>query len=179
LFLNRLLGSIAEITEHPDGYRVQAGFPSVRSARGLQHLLLRFGVPSARDGATLTLGVTSALALFREVGVFGWEKLRRWARNAQRSLIEDVDVMWEEVVAIEEIGAYQVYDLTVPGTHNFVANDVCVHNTTFALNIAQHAALNHKVPVAIFSLETNKEQLVQRMLCERRSTPPGRAGRLT
>jgi replicative DNA helicase len=165
LFLNRLLGSIAEIIEHPDGYRVQAGFPSVRCARGLQHLLLRFGVPSARDGATLTLGVTSALALFREVGVFGWEKLRRWARNAQRSLIEDVDVMWEEVVAIEEIGAYQVYDLTVPGTHNFVANDVCVHNTTFALNIAQHAALNHKVPVAIFSLETNKEQLVQRMLC--------------
>lgn len=165
LFLNRLLGSIAEITEHPDGYRVQAGFPSVRCARGLQHLLLRFGVPSARDGATLTVGVTAALALFREVGVFGWEKLRRWARNAQRSLIEDVDVMWEEVVTIEEIGAYQVYDLTVPGTHNFVANDICVHNTTFALNIAQHAALNHKVPVAIFSLETNKEQLVQRMLC--------------
>ena len=165
LFLNRLLGSVAEITDHPDGHRVQAGFPSVRCARGVQHLLLRFGVPAARDETTLTLGVTPALALFREVGVFGWERLRRWARNAQRSLIEDVDVMWEEIVAIEEIGAYQVYDLTVPDTHNFVANDVCVHNTTFALNIAQHAALHHKVPVAIFSLETNKEQLVQRMLC--------------
>jgi replicative DNA helicase len=73
--------------------------------------------------------------------------------------------MWEEVTTIEEIGAFQVYDLTVPETHNFVANDVCVHNTTFALNIAQHAALEHKIPVAIFSLETNKEQLVQRMLC--------------
>jgi replicative DNA helicase len=165
LFLNRLLGSVAEVAEQPDGYRVVAALPSVRCARGVQHLLLRFGAPAVREGPTLTLGVAAALALFREVGILGWEKLRRWARNAQRSLIEEIDVMWEEIVAIDEIGAFQVYDLTVPGTHNFVANDVCVHNTTFVLNIAQHAALHHKVPVAIFSLETNKEQLVQRMLC--------------
>lgn len=37
--------------------------------------------------------------------------------------------------------------------------------TAFALNIAQNAAIRHKVPVAIFSLEMSKEQLVQRMLC--------------
>lgn len=37
--------------------------------------------------------------------------------------------------------------------------------TSFALNIAQHAALHVKVPVAIFSLEMSKEQLVNRMLC--------------
>lgn len=165
LFLNRLLGSLAEVGEHADGYRVQMSLPSRRMARQVQHLLLRFGAPAAVEENTLTLGVAATLALVREVGIFGWERLRRWARNAQRSLIEDVDVMWEEVVAIEEVGLFQVYDLTVPNSHNFVANDVCVHNTTFALNIAQHAALEHKVPVAIFSLETNKEQLVQRMLC--------------
>ncbi len=165
LFLNRLLGSVAEVSEHPDGYRAQAVLPSRRFARAVRHLLLRFGVPATLDGATLTLGVSAALVLFREVGIFGWERLRRWSRNAQRSLLDEIDVMWEEVTAIEEIGAFQVYDLTVPETHNFVASDVCVHNTTFALNIAQHAALQHKIPVAIFSLETNKEQLVQRMLC--------------
>jgi len=75
------------------------------------------------------------------------------------------DVYWDEIVAIEPTGEKQVYDLTVPETHNFVANDICVHNTTFAVNIAQHAALTHKIPVAIFSLETSKEQLVQRILC--------------
>jgi replicative DNA helicase len=165
LFLNRLFGSLAEVTEHPDGHRVQAVLPSSRMARGLQHLLLRFGVPATFEGSTLTLGVGATLALVREAGIFGWERLRRWARNAQRSLLDEVDVMWEEVTSIDEIGAFQVYDLTVPDSHNFVANDVCVHNTTFALNIAQHAALEHKIPVAIFSLETNKEQLVQRMLC--------------
>ena len=37
--------------------------------------------------------------------------------------------------------------------------------TAFALNIAQNVALKEKVPVAIFSLEMSKEQLVQRMLC--------------
>ena len=37
--------------------------------------------------------------------------------------------------------------------------------TAFALNIAQNAAVREKVPVAIFSLEMSKEQLVNRMLC--------------
>lgn len=36
--------------------------------------------------------------------------------------------------------------------------------TSFAMNIATNAALDHQVPVAIFSLEMSKEQLVSRML---------------
>lgn len=37
--------------------------------------------------------------------------------------------------------------------------------TAFALNIAQYAALITRIPVAIFSLEMSKEQLVNRMIC--------------
>lgn len=37
--------------------------------------------------------------------------------------------------------------------------------TAFVLNVAQYAALHGNVPVAIFSLEMSKEQLVMRMLC--------------
>lgn len=37
--------------------------------------------------------------------------------------------------------------------------------TALCLNIAQFAAVRHQVPVAIFSLEMSKEQLVQRLLC--------------
>jgi len=40
-----------------------------------------------------------------------------------------------------------------------------VGKTALCLNIAQNAAVTHKVPVAIFSLEMSKEQLAQRMLC--------------
>lgn len=36
--------------------------------------------------------------------------------------------------------------------------------TAFALNIASNAAIRAKVPVAIFSLEMSKEQLVNRIL---------------
>ncbi|MDR3349639.1 MAG: replicative DNA helicase [Acidaminococcales bacterium] len=37
--------------------------------------------------------------------------------------------------------------------------------TALALNIAQHVALREKKPLAFFSLEMSKEQLVQRLLC--------------
>jgi len=37
--------------------------------------------------------------------------------------------------------------------------------TAFVLNVVQHAAIEHNVPVALFSLEMSKDQLVQRLLC--------------
>ncbi|MFA7314460.1 MAG: replicative DNA helicase [Candidatus Magasanikbacteria bacterium] len=40
-----------------------------------------------------------------------------------------------------------------------------VGKTSFALDIARHAATKYKVPVGFFSLEMSKEQLVDRMLC--------------
>lgn len=74
------------------------------------------------------------------------------------------EVYWDEIVSIEYVGDKQVYDLTIPETHNFVANDICVHNTSFALNIACNIAKKEHLPVAIFSLEMSKEQLAQRLL---------------
>ncbi len=37
--------------------------------------------------------------------------------------------------------------------------------TSWVLNVAQNAAIDHQVQVGIFSLEMSKEQLVQRLLC--------------
>ena len=74
------------------------------------------------------------------------------------------DIYWDEIVAIELVGNKQVYDLTIPETHNFVANDICVHNTAFCLNLAHNIAASYKLPVAFFSLEMSKEQLTQRLL---------------
>ncbi|MBE9136966.1 replicative DNA helicase [Nodosilinea sp. LEGE 07088] len=74
------------------------------------------------------------------------------------------DVYWDEIVAIEPRGMKQVYDLTIPNTHNFVANDICVHNTSFVLNIARNIAALQKLPVAVYSLEMSKVQLVYRLL---------------
>ena len=46
-----------------------------------------------------------------------------------------------------------------------VAGRPSMGKTSFCLNIAQYAAVHEHTPVAIFSLEMSKEQLVQRMLC--------------
>jgi hypothetical protein len=42
------------------------------------------------------------------------------------------DVVWDVVESIEYAGKEVVYDLTVPDVHNFVANDLIVHNSTYA-----------------------------------------------
>jgi replicative DNA helicase len=39
------------------------------------------------------------------------------------------DVVWEPVVSVEADGVEQVFDATVVGGHNFVANGVAVHNS--------------------------------------------------
>ncbi|MGB3759605.1 MAG: replicative DNA helicase [Rivularia sp. (in: cyanobacteria)] len=84
--------------------------------------------------------------------------------NLKLQQLASSDIYWDEIVSIEPMGNKQVYDLTIPDTHNFVANDICVHNTAFCLNIAHNVASLYKLPVAVFSLEMSKDQLVQRLL---------------
>ncbi|MEE6258422.1 replicative DNA helicase [Plantactinospora sonchi] len=67
-----------------------------------------------------------------------------WTRNPSRGRIARVaallddnrlemlatnDVTWDEIVAIEPDGVETVYDATVVGAHNFVANGIAVHNS--------------------------------------------------
>ena len=68
----------------------------------------------------------------------------------------------------------QVYDLTIPETHNFVANDICVHNTAFSLCVASNIARDSKLPIAVFSLEMSREQLTQRLLSAEARIPSNR-----
>lgn len=62
-------------------------------------------------------------------------------------------------------------DYKTAGLHNsdliLIAARPAMGKTAFVLNIAQYAAIHSKVPVAVFSLEMSREQLVNRMLaCE-------------
>ena len=40
--------------------------------------------------------------------------------------------MWDVVESIEPMGEEEVYDISVPVLHNFIANDLIVHNSTYA-----------------------------------------------
>ena len=101
--------------------------------------------------------------------------------NSGTQELENSDIFWDKIVSIEPVGEKQVYDLTVPETHNFVANDICLHNTSFAVNIAHSIAANLKLPIAIFSLEMSKEQLVLRLLASEARIESNRlrAGRIS
>ncbi len=78
--------------------------------------------------------------------------------------IASPDIYWDEIVAIEDIGPQQVYDLTVPDGANFIAQDICAHNTSFVMSLAYNVALQFQHTVGLFSLEMSREQLVQRLL---------------
>ena len=76
----------------------------------------------------------------------------------------DSDIWWDEVASIEEIGEEETYDLTVPDHHNFVADDVIVHNSTLVCDFAQNVAMKHQKPVALFSLEMSEMELAHRFI---------------
>jgi len=67
-----------------------------------------------------------------------------------------------------------------PGDLVVIAGRPSMGKTAFALNIAQHAALEAGIGVGIFSLEMSKEQLVLRLLCSEARTDQAkiRTGRL-
>jgi replicative DNA helicase len=59
----------------------------------------------------------------------------------------------------EMTGGFQRGDLVI------VAARPSMGKTAFVTGVTLHAAITHQVPVALFSLEMSKEQVVQRMLC--------------
>ena len=85
--------------------------------------------------------------------------------------LADSDVYWDRVTEIRPAGKEQVYDLTIPETHNFVANDICVHNSSFATNVAQSLALKYGKSVGIFSLEMSVQEIANRILASEAEVP--------
>jgi len=61
------------------------------------------------------------------------EKLLKIAiseNNSELKKIATSDIFWDEIKEIKEINKKQtVYDITVPNNHNFVANNIIVHNS--------------------------------------------------
>jgi len=72
------------------------------------------------------------------------------------------DPYWDEVVSIEPVGVKAVYDLTVMGTHCFIANDIVAHNTFCMLMLARHAWMNGK-KVLFVGTEMNRVKLAIRL----------------
>jgi replicative DNA helicase len=90
------------------------------------------------------------------------------------------DLLWEAFETIEKLqeskggltgvaSGFRTLDWMTTGFQKgdliIVAARPAMGKTSWVLNVAQNASIDHKVPVALFSLEMSKEQLVQRLLC--------------
>lgn len=49
--------------------------------------------------------------------------------DADLEVLASNDVFWDSIVDVVPIGERDVYDATVVGTHNFVANGIPAHNS--------------------------------------------------
>ncbi|MEG4403541.1 replicative DNA helicase [Microcoleus sp. MON2_D5] len=56
-------------------------------------------------------------------------RLATIVKSDELALLSKSDIYWDEIASIEVDGEAEVYDLTVPALHNFVANDIIVHNS--------------------------------------------------
>jgi deoxycytidine triphosphate deaminase/intein/homing endonuclease len=118
--------------------------------RDVHHLLLRFGIPSQVRAKQPQKGKTayslsfqssdSILRFFNEIGFLpGSIKQRRFEEKMHsillatkpRQKIHD-HILWDEIKSIEALGLEEVFDISVPDLENFVANDIIVHNSTYA-----------------------------------------------
>jgi replicative DNA helicase len=104
----------------------------------------------------------------------GRDRLAELAKALDSQPLRDLaesDVLWDPIVSIEPDGMAEVYDLTIDGTHNFVANDIVVHNSTFGLDVTRSASIRHGLTSAIFSLEMSKIEITMRLLSAEAKVP--------
>ena len=88
------------------------------------------------------------------------------------STLESIEKLFENKGAITGVSTgFRDLDKLTSGLHRsemiVIAARPSMGKTALAMNIAEHAAIEAKLPVAIFSLEMSAQQLVQRMLCSR------------
>lgn len=114
-------------------------------------------------GAASKSGFTRA-TLQKLANFFADDQLQRYAQS---------DVYWDKIVSIEYIGEKQTYDLEVPGLHNFIANDILVHNShaaDYAVITVQTAYLKAHYPVeymaALLLIERDKTEKVVNFINE-------------
>jgi replicative DNA helicase len=112
-------------------------------ADGVAVLLARLGIVArirtvAKEGYRPSYHVIiadgpSLRAFCAEVGVHGRrERLLRCAEALGSPLLEAAgtsDIYWDRIESIEPLGPCPVFDATVKGTHNFIADGIFAHNS--------------------------------------------------
>jgi len=128
---------------------LERGYEPGEEARGLleeaEKLILDLSRRRVKDG----------FSFIRDILLQTFEKIEYL--HANKGNLTGVPTFFTELDRMTS--GWQPSDLVI------IAARPSMGKTAMVLNMAQNAAVRAKVPVAIFSLEMSKEQLVQRMLC--------------
>src|SRR6266571_771232 len=86
--------------------------------------------------------------------------------------IESIEKLYENRGGITGISTgFAEFDRMTSGMHGsemiVIAGRPSMGKTAFAMNVAEHVAIQEKLAVGVFSLEMSSQQLVQRLLCSR------------
>jgi replicative DNA helicase len=57
------------------------------------------------------------------------ERLAQVLGDAELEMLATNDIYWDTISVVESVGEQAVYDATVLGTHNFIANGISLHNS--------------------------------------------------
>ena len=101
----------------------------------------------------------------RKKGSISREKIKGIAEftdNQELMKLLNSNIVWDRIESIECIGEHQVYDIAMEDSHNFIANNVYVHNT-FAMQEFIVQALTHRLKVLYVSLEGTERNLNMRI----------------
>ena len=120
----RLLAIVRETTSNTNVDMVPlAVWEDVRELledKAMTHREFAAAMGTSFSGSTMWKCAPSRQRLGRIAEILGSEELEIMAVN---------DLLWDRVVAIEPMGPQEVFDATVVGHHNFIANGIAVHNS--------------------------------------------------
>jgi error-prone DNA polymerase len=89
-------------------------------------------------------------------------RLARYFDSPELARLAESDLYWDRVVSIDPIGARETYDLHIEGDHNFLANDLVVHNShasSFALLAYASAYLRVHHSAAFYAALLNNQPM--------------------
>jgi replicative DNA helicase len=97
------------------------------------------------------------------------DKIAQVVNSNELSALAQSEIYWDSITDIEFDGEEQVYDMTVPGHHNFVADDFIVHNSLE--QDADIVMFIHRPE--LYEKDTLKQNLAQIKVSKHRNGPVG------
>ncbi|HXI83657.1 MAG TPA: replicative DNA helicase [Verrucomicrobiae bacterium] len=96
----------------------------------------------------------------------------RPVRDMIKDAMASIEKLYDQRGAISGIPTgFRELDRMTSGLHNgqmiVIAARPSMGKTALAMNIAENCAIDHNIPVGVFSLEMSSEELVKRMLCSK------------